>query len=63
MSLKGYQWLKGDKVIMYFTFKYRELVLMQDVSQKDFNEFKSYIKNNINFDVLKVIYNDFKILE
>lgn len=63
MSLKGYQWLKDNKVIMYFTFKYRELVLMQDVSQKDFNEFKSYIKNNINFDVLKVRYNDFKILE
>ena len=40
MSLKGYEWLKDNKVIMYFTFKYLELTLLEDVSKKDLEEFK-----------------------
>ena len=62
MSLKGYEWLQNDKVIMYFTFKYLELTLLQDVSKKDFLEFKDFLQKE-NCNVLKINYNNFKIIE
>lgn len=60
MSLKGYEWLKDNKVIMYFTFKYLELTLLEDVSKKELEEFKNFLKGK-NEEILKINYNNHKI--
>lgn len=60
MSLKGYEWLKDNKVIMNFTFKYLELTLFEDVTKKELEEFKNFLKEK-NEKILKIDYNNHKI--
>ena len=60
MSLKGYEWLKDNKVIMNFTFKYLELTLLEDVTKKELEEFKNFLKEK-NEKILKIDYNNHKI--
>lgn len=43
MSLKGYQWLIDNKVVMTFTFKRLELDVWEDVSITELEEFKKFI--------------------
>lgn len=58
-SLKGYQWLRGDKVIMSYLFKDRIIDLWDDVTEKELEDFKAYI----NSDIIAVNYNNHKIIE
>ena len=60
MSLKGYEWVKDNKVIMNFTFKYLELTLLEDVTKKELEEFKNFLKEK-NEKILKIDYNNHKI--
>ena len=60
MSLKGYEWLQDNKVIMNFTFKYLELTLFEDVTKKELEEFKNFLKEK-NEKILKIDYNNHKI--
>ena len=60
MSLKGYEWLKDNKVIMNFNFKYLELTLFEDVTKKELEEFKNFLKEK-NEKILKIDYNNHKI--
>ena len=43
MTLKGYEYLRGERVVMMFTFKRLELDLLTDVTIKEFEEFKQYL--------------------
>lgn len=60
MSLKGYEWLKDNKVIMYYTFKRRQLILLQNVSDKDYQDFKKYIINQ-GFTISSEEHNNYEI--
>lgn len=63
MSLKGYQWLRDDKVIMLFTFKDREVFLLTDVTEEEYNEFCKWLDENAPFKDERVLnLNDHKII-
>ncbi|MBR6907732.1 hypothetical protein IKN40_04500 [bacterium] len=60
MSLKGYEWLRDDKVVMYYTFKYAEIVLLDYVSEKEFLEFNNFLSNH-SCKVIKTNCNNYNI--
>ena len=62
MSLKGYEWLKDNKVVMMFVFKYNEIILLSNVTKQDLQDFNKWLKQNYCHS-LKVNYNGYKILE
>ena len=43
MSLKGYEWLLDDKVVMQFTFKREELVVWEKVSPEEEQKFIDWL--------------------
>lgn len=44
MSLKGYQWIKDGKVIMWYSSKYNKIYVNEDIRSKDEIEFIKYLK-------------------
>ena len=43
MSLKGYQWLVNNRVVMSYLFKDRILDIWEPVSEEALDRFKAYI--------------------
>lgn len=43
MSLKGYEWLVDNKVVMSFRFKYLELDIWEDVSEEEQQKFINWL--------------------
>ena len=43
MSLKGYEWLHNNKVVMSFFFKNLELIVWEKVSKEEEQKFVDYI--------------------
>lgn len=62
MSLKGYEWLKDNKVIMYYTFKYNEITLINNVTKQDLQDFNKWLNQNYHHSS-KVNYNGYKVIE
>ena len=58
MSLKGYYFYNEDntKLEAMFFFKNQVLTLLERVSEDRINEMKTYIKEHISMEVIKVEY-------
>lgn len=59
MSLKGFQWLKNDEVIMSYLFKDKVLDVWLNITEQDYLDFKNYLEDHA-CNISKVEYHNKK---
>ena len=60
-SLKGYQWLVDNEVVMDYWFKDRTLTIIKDTTKEELDKFKRFLTEELSFKVDYINENSHKV--
>ena len=60
-SLKGYQWLVNNEVVMDFWFKDRTLTIRKDTTKEELDKFKRFLTEEQSWNIDYINENEHKV--